>query len=211
MWLLLAFMVAPMGLLSGQPGFPSDGKVPDRAAAGEFDWSLYRVTRGHFLSATSDDAVLAMLGCEPHSENFGGTVLLSRTSRQWNMLWYKPGIETSQCHKVQLRAAREILVCTGEYGGQGNNSIALYVEDLLRPAPSLMAGRSHFFEINDNTRTCGHGEIPMTPATAQACLNQAFAPPPVKSYRLEFIFNGHDYTLAPSSAEAARIVRATVP
>jgi hypothetical protein len=37
-----------------------------------FDWSLIRVTLGHFLSAASDDAVISTDGCEPHSENFGG-------------------------------------------------------------------------------------------------------------------------------------------
>jgi hypothetical protein len=52
---------------------------------------------------------------------------------------------------------REILVCVGDYGGQGNVWTALYVEDLLRPTATLMAGdiQEEFFEVFDNTSTCG--------------------------------------------------------
>ena len=35
------------------------------------------------------------------------------------MLWYKAGVETTQCHKVKLLDQREILVCLGTEGGQG--------------------------------------------------------------------------------------------
>src|SRR3974377_962841 len=49
-------------------------------------WTLTRQIRGNFMSATSDDVALAMSGCEPHSENFSGTVLLSRRSGRWEKL-----------------------------------------------------------------------------------------------------------------------------
>ena len=45
---------------------------------GLFDWALARVTRGHFLSPTSEDAVLSIVGCESHPNNLGGTILLTR-------------------------------------------------------------------------------------------------------------------------------------
>lgn len=124
----------------------------------DFEWSLYAVTRGHFLSPQSDDVALWMLGCEPHSENSGGTILLTRILQNWTMLWYKPGVATAECHKVKLRNDREILVCLGGYGGQGNAWTVLYVEDLLSPTANLMTGEDrngHFFELFDNTGTCG--------------------------------------------------------
>ncbi len=133
------------------PWFTVDGKYGN---AGE--WSITRVTRGHFLSPASDDAVLSTMGCEPHSENFGGTILLTRKADRWNMLWYKRGVQTSKCHKVELRNAREILVCIGEYGGQGNIWTAIYLEDFLNPIPSLMAGEARLFQTYDNTATCGY-------------------------------------------------------
>jgi hypothetical protein len=136
------------------------GACPDFTGFPEeiLGWRLVAVTRGHFLSAQSDDAVLSMLGCEAHSENWGGTILLTRNSRTWKMLWYKAGVATSQCHKVKLRDGREILVCLGGYGGQGNIWTVLYAEDLLSPTTNLMTGEDkngHFFELFDNTGTCG--------------------------------------------------------
>src|SRR5207253_2158254 len=85
----------------------------------DLGWSLWRVTKGHFLSASSEDAVLSMAGCESHSENFGGSLLLTRRANGWRMLWYKAGVQTSKCHKVSLPGGREGLVCMGKDGGQG--------------------------------------------------------------------------------------------
>jgi hypothetical protein len=134
------------------------GNCPEFTAfPGEnFEWSLSAITRGHFLSAQSDDAVLSMTGCEPHSENFGGTALLTRHSQEWTMLWYKGGVETSACHKVKLKDLREILVCLTGGGGQGYLTTQLYIEDLRDPSLAGMAGdTSAFFSLVDNTGTCG--------------------------------------------------------
>ncbi len=215
-----------------------------------FTWSLGAVTRGHFLSPTSEDAVLWMLGCEPHSENFGGTVLLTRRSEGWSMLWYKAGVQTAQCHKAPLRNGREILVCMGTAGAQGNNSTDLYVEDLLDAKPTLMAGEGEnaaFFSASDTSLTCGWneddkrkpypvvraqikkvkfstskangasvvsvtagiGKKAVKPEEAETCLKkQGGILPPMKNYRMDFIFEGHSYEPAPSSVRAARIFKA---
>ena len=134
------------------------GPCPDVAAFGGEDLgrSMSAVTRGHFLSPQSNDAVLSMSGCEPHSESFGGTVLLTRRSQKWTMLWYKAGVDTSQCHKVKLRDGREILVCLGGWGGQGLVETGLWVEDLRAATPMIAGGDERpFFEVWDNTGTCG--------------------------------------------------------
>ena len=122
-----------------------------------FGWDMERVIRGHFLSSTSEDATLSMAGREPHSENFGGTILLTKRSQRWTMLWYKAGVPTENCHKVRLPDGREILVCIGSYGGQGYVSRALYSEDLRSPNATLMAGDAGvFFEVGDSVATCGY-------------------------------------------------------
>jgi hypothetical protein len=142
-------------------------------------------------------------------------------------------------------------VCIGGYGAQGSFSTAVYVEDLLSPTSTLMAGGGHFFEVSDNTLTCGYslsdevesypltrgyiervefrtnskgsvpamsvtaavGMRPMTPEDVQACFDErnpkkphrglSFLPP-TKSYRIDFLFDGHDYKPTPASAAAAR-------
>jgi hypothetical protein len=109
------------------------------------------MTRGHFLSPASEDAVLWIDGCEPHAFNFGGTVLLTRTSRRWTMLWYQAGVRTEQCHKVALPDAREILVCMARYGWMLGSSTNLYVVDLLDPDRRERT----FFAAPDNTGGCG--------------------------------------------------------
>ena len=106
-----------------------------------FPWTLTRVTRGHFLSPTSEDAALSMEGCEPHSENFAGTILLTKHDGQWVMDWYKEGSVTQQCHKIRLKTGRDILVCIGQSGAQGVVWTDLYLEDLLHPTANLMAER----------------------------------------------------------------------
>src|SRR5262249_41061917 len=87
------------------------GPCPDFTGLPEFgSWKLEAVTRGHFLSPISDDVALAMTGCESHSENWGGTILMTRASGVWRMLWYKSGVHTDECHKTVLKNKREILV-----------------------------------------------------------------------------------------------------
>jgi hypothetical protein len=122
-----------------------------------FDWSFFSITRGHFLYPESDDALVATIGCEPHQKNFGGTILLTRRSGRWVMLWYKAGIETGECHKVELPDKREILVCLGGSGTAGYLATSLYIEDLLHPAEVLMASEmgAEFFTAIDDTATCG--------------------------------------------------------
>lgn len=205
----------------------------------DLDVSVTAVTRGHFLSPTSEDAVLSMVGCEPHSMNFGGTILLTRRSGKWSMLWYKAGVPTDRCHKVTHGDGREVLVCLGTYGGQGGNWASLYLEDLSAPTQALMAGNS-FFDAYDNTIACGYGEddlirshidrveflelkvngLPvisvtasfgkklMTPADVDACGDRrASVLPPVKSYRIEFFFDGHGYAYSPSTEAVAQIFK----
>jgi hypothetical protein len=219
---------------------------PSFAGLKEFvPWSLTTVTLGHFLSPTSDDAVLSMQGCEPHSNNFGGTILLTQDYRGWNKVWYKAGVETSQCHKAPLQTGREILVCIGETGTAGSLLAELYVEDLLNPGGTLRAEEeAPFFSAHHNVVTCGenfeHETMPfpltrafiervdfpaippggastisvtaslgrrsIAPEMVQTCTNSPGAfMPPVKSYHLDFVFDGHDYTPTPASAETARM------
>ncbi len=121
-----------------------------------FEWTLAAVTRGRFVSPQSDDVVLSMSGCESHSENFGGTILLARQSQDWMMLWYKAGLDTNECHKTKLREGRDLLVCLGGWGGQGLVQTALWQEDLHAAIPMIAGGDDKpLFEFWDNVFTCG--------------------------------------------------------
>ncbi len=121
-----------------------------------WDWTLVGVTRGHFLSPQSDDAALAMVGCEGGYNRYGGTILLTRNSGKWTMLWYKGGVQTVECHRGKLTDGREILICLGGYGGQGNVWTDLYIVDLLMPLSAESAGKEGTaLSAFDNSSTCG--------------------------------------------------------
>lgn len=229
-----------VGCATGCSDATGFGKFGDR-----FPWTFVKVTLGHFLSAISDDAVLLMSGCEPHSENFGGTLLLTRKSGRWSVLWYKGGVETAKCHKIALHDGREILVCIGTYGAQGSIWTDLYVEDLLDPKPTLMAGNDGtFFETLDDTLTCGwqqgapqpdsdpvirsridkvefsgdntplvsvtasFGTKRMTAEEVQSCMvNRGAFFPRMKTYRMEFVYDGRGFKPTPGSIETVRIFK----
>jgi hypothetical protein len=205
------------------------------------DWHVASIIHGHFLSPISDDAALAVLGCESHALNFRGTVLLTRHFKKWQMVWYRSGVDTEECHKRILEDSREILVCLDWYGAQGYTPTALFVQDLLSPTENLGGA---FFRVVDDTFTCGsiveddtkadplrfqhiervsfgvqrrdktvlsviahYGERAMTPADVKLCEQERdFSPngstsfkPLTKRYVVDFLFDGHDYHVAPWS------------
>jgi len=121
-----------------------------------WDWTLLGVTRGHFLSPHSDDAALAMTGCEGGYNRYGGTILLTRRSGKWNMLWYRGGVQTQQCHRGKIPGGREMLICLGGIGGQGNVWMDLDLVDFLSPSITLNSPTDgSFFNSFDNSSTCG--------------------------------------------------------
>jgi hypothetical protein len=74
-------------------------------------WSPVAIAVGHFLKSESTDAIVSMKGCEGHSENFGGTALLTSVGNGWTKLWYQPGLITERCTRVRTRSGRDILLC----------------------------------------------------------------------------------------------------
>jgi len=148
--------VCPGNVMAGK-GISCKGACPEEtgfAGTTEPDgWWVSAVTRGHFLSATSDDAALAMAGCEPHAANFGGTVLLTRQGGRWTKRWYKSGVMTDECHKVAAPDGHDLLVCTGGWTGQGINAMSLFLMDLHAKDPSQEA--DYFFRAEDSMGACG--------------------------------------------------------
>lgn len=167
------------------------------------------------------------------------------------MIWYMPGVETSQCHRTPLKDGREILVCLGQYGGQGNVWTQVYSEDLLHPKGNLMADEAHgILEAPDNVASCGYifgreahpapvmrsaigrvafgtgpdgypsffveflfGRLSPTTEQLKACTGNQFSDEPqkakaliprMKRFRMDFVFDGHEFKPTPSSASLAK-------
>jgi hypothetical protein len=146
-------------------------------------------------------------------------MLFTRKSNRWVMLWYKSGVETSHCRKLVLPVSREILVCAGRYGGQGTEWTELWVEDLRRPVPNMMAKVDGFFlPQNDGSYPC-HGRTPCPSTKAKILITvtavfgrktlrpeeKPTTPPPTKTYRIQFYYDAGNYIPTPQSRDAYRL------
>ncbi len=119
--------------------------LPSKAeTAGErVRWGAERVTFGHFLSPTSDDAAISGLNPSNDPDDLeGGTLLATRKAGKWKTVWYKNGVITSHCSRVTLEDRRQILVCEETKKERTHEYHFLYTVDFLKPAS---AWRSAFF------------------------------------------------------------------
>ena len=149
------------------------------------------------------------------------------------MLRYKGGVETGHCHKVPLRDGRDILVCVSGWEHTGAEWVGLYFIDLLHDekpgaifsawsdrygscdAPSLYLSTIDKVEFLAEKRndlpvisvTASLGEKQRSHEDIEACKRDpdSMALPPSKTYRMEFVFNGHGYEPTPSSAAIVRL------
>jgi hypothetical protein len=110
------------------------GESPEETSGFDCQPTATMVTRGHFLSAKSDDALLAFHACESHSAHLGSTALLTREGGIWKLLWRKPGLITNRCHRMTLRGGRQILVCQLDEGFPGVRWTSLYLVDVITEA-----------------------------------------------------------------------------
>ena len=201
----------------------------------EGGWRVTSVLRGHFLAGNSDDAVLGTEGCEAHSNEWGGSILLTRTSGAWRQVRYEGGMRTERCHRVRAVDGRDLALCEIIHAAQGNLARQLALEDLNAPKPMW----DHpILEVEDTVRSCGelaagaespepavrayierveftargmsvyarYGKRPLTEAELEECGHgRSDFRIPTKPYHIEFLFDGKTYQIATQSRAAARI------
>jgi len=124
---------------------------PDGHAA---SWSFDSISRGHFLRPDSDDILVGTGGCEPHANNFGGSVLLTNKNGQLQKVWYQGGLISNHCRKVALRGGRDILLCEDTWSGQGEEDLNIYSVDLTAPEDKRM---NTLLRASDTLRACYAG------------------------------------------------------
>ncbi len=74
-------------------------------------------------------AIMDFFGCEPHVNNFGGTVILRWLGNtNWQFVQFNAGQRTNECLKFATQEGTDKLVCKSFYGGQGITSEGLAVE-----------------------------------------------------------------------------------
>lgn len=110
------------------------------------------INYGHFTKPDADQALVAAEGCEPHSENNGGSLLFTKHDGNWRFTTYFEGVITDNCTKLQRTDGRTILVCEREEGHQSVIARCLYTIDLVRSKDSI---ELDFLVLTDTMPSCG--------------------------------------------------------
>ena len=111
------------------------GDAPARAAPQVY--APAQIIEGAFTRAGAEQRAIPMLGCEPHSENFGGMLLLERGSSGFALARYVSGLFASQCWPVPGADGRDLLLCERSDAHQGVADDLFFQWDLALPEPQL--------------------------------------------------------------------------
>jgi hypothetical protein len=194
------------------------------------NWELYAQTRGHFTSPQDDNLLLDGAGCDPHSMNFGGSFMFSLKTGKPRLLKYDQGLISDQCHKFAYSDGRDFLVCRGGWTGMGENDATVFTtafdatgKDMTT---SLITVRDATYACDEDSTEPVHnsdikdiqfsmkdsGEITGLTITATSgtinCSQAKIAkktkklPAAVKTYQIEFHFDGKHFMVAPASKVA---------
>ncbi len=194
-------------------------------------WQADGILFGHFLSPASEDALISCHECETHPALWGGTLLLTKQSGEWEPVWYKPGVITRHCRRVSLTTGRQILFCEETDGGMGHTIHGLYTVDLTKPKfawhsvvlmadtyGSYMLGGVQTQFINrvsfeETARSgllvrvhVGHGSIKLHPEAAPS--GEGVLPKPkLSNHRIDFQLDGDVFKITAKTAAAGRLFR----
>lgn len=197
------------------------------------EWELRNSLSGHFTSAQANELLVGGFNCDSHANNFGGSFLFSLKSGKPQLMRYDNGLLTDQCHKFTFADGREFLVCRGGWSGQGLNDSSVFMaqfdatgkdeDDLIfttSDATATCIGDSttvvpesqikdvKFFS-KELTQLTGmaiiatHGDV--TCAEAQVKPAPGKNTPSVKTYEIQYLFDGKQFTVAPRSKSTLRV------
>lgn len=109
------------------------------------------VIYGHFTDARATDALVDMSGCEPHVNNFGGSLLMRwQGLTNWKLLRYVQGLRSGQCLNLPAPDGRDQVLCQSGYAGMGTMLESLSLMDLKRLDGPLQI----LFTATDDTEAC---------------------------------------------------------
>jgi hypothetical protein len=197
------------------------------------EWELRNSLAGHFTSAHDDELIVGGFNCDSHAQNFGGSFLFSLKSGTPRLVKYDNGLLTDQCHKFPYADGREFLVCRGGWSGQGLNDTSVFLTrfdaagkdtdtliftttdatatcggDSTTVVPESQIKDVKFAtkesgELTGMTLTVKYGQVTCAEASAKRVPGKDF--PSVKTYEIQYLFNGKQFTVAPRSKGALRV------
>jgi hypothetical protein len=212
------------------PAIVSDSSGTMNGDSDTIAFSLQGVIYGSFTRAGVQQSVASFSGCEPHVNNFGGSILLEKSPAGWKAESYEPGFISDECLKYQLRGGRDLLLCHEGYVGQGVGVNSLYRFDYTLPEKQQT---NTFFSTTDTVDACfvknrvmgsieyvrlrdlnGDGMPDLVvgvkaarikpPAGHEQDCGAPIVRPVVKTEELDFLFSDGTFKIAPWSAGIKR-------
>jgi hypothetical protein len=197
------------------------------------EWELRNSLSGHFTSGHDDELLVGGFNCDSHANNFGGSFLFSLKSGKPQLLRYDNGLLTDQCHKFPFVDGREFLVCRGGWSGQGLNDSSVFMAQFdatgkdtdaliftTSDATATCVGdsttvvpESRIKDVKFVSKEPGHmtgmaiiathGDV--TCAEAQVKPAPGKNTPSVKTYEIQYLFDGKKFAVAPRSESTLRV------
>jgi hypothetical protein len=223
---------APRDIVRSKDGSASGCRVcpkgTDFYGDGIDDWGMYAETPGHFTSPQDDNLLLDGARCDSHASNWGGSFMFTVKSGEVRLLKYDRGLHTDECHKFAFPDGRDFLICRGGSTYQGESTEMIFMAAFDAAGSGVT---TKLISAMDTANTC-LGEIKFSPAesgrsqspgksveitgltitamqgtTDCAASQNATAGKlrrNIKSYEIEFLFDGKNFTVAPASRVALR-------
>ncbi|MBI5534278.1 MAG: hypothetical protein HY898_16255 [Deltaproteobacteria bacterium] len=145
------------------PPFESTASQPDGSVAVDPDsfFQLEAVVRGSFTRAGAEQAALVFEGCEPHSSNYGGTLLVEKAADGWNAVHYASAFHPRECKTFRRPDGRDILVCRYLDAHQTTGTDQISSFDFAQASPDdPEKGWDSVLTVSDNSYSACMGTPP---------------------------------------------------
>lgn len=185
---------------------------------------------GHFTSPTAENLLVTGFGCDSHASNFGGSYIFTRKAGKLRILKYDPALFVDECHTFPFADGRDFFVCKSGWFGQGEGTGYIYlatfdatgedkqirlfmVKDTTEECGSGSSGNAQSSDIKDiKFATNQNGELTGMTVTAtlgnircsekDAAKKGSSPPASLKTYEIEFTFDGKLFHVTPQSIAA---------
>ncbi|MGC2500122.1 MAG: hypothetical protein WA374_20415, partial [Acidobacteriaceae bacterium] len=119
-------------------------------------FDLRSVIYGSFTGPGVQEDIASFEGCEPHTTEFGGSILLMKRDDSWSMVRYMQSLITTACRTYHLKTGRDLLLCEGEDGHMDETSQEIYVCGFSGQNPPACPG---VFKAVDTQAACGTSAV----------------------------------------------------
>lgn len=109
---------------------------------------------GSFTRVGADELALTMPGCEGHSENGGGLLLLEHRAQGFALVRYVSSLYAGACWTVRRDDGRDLLLCERGNAHQGTAEQRLFLWDLAQTDEQLLAAEEVFSVIDNSWSGC---------------------------------------------------------